>query len=56
MKPSLTEGKRRSEGVHVQSGKEEEEEEEKEREPDRRSSLRGLTDTRAERRRSVRAS
>ncbi len=54
-KPSLT--GERSEGVRAQSGKEEENEEE-EREPDRRSSLWGLTDTRAERRRrrSVRAS
>ncbi len=46
--------------MRAQSGKEEEkkeEEEEEEREPDRRSSLRGLTDTRAKRRRrSVRAS
>lgn len=52
-KPSLS-GERRSEGVRVQSGKEEEEEE-AEREPDGRSSLRGSADTRAERR-SMRAS
>lgn len=51
-KPSLT--GERSDEVREQSGKEEKKEEE--REPDGRSSLRGLTDTRAKRRRSVRAS
>ncbi|KAM7371674.1 hypothetical protein PAMP_008890 [Pampus punctatissimus] len=53
-KPSLT--GERSKAVRAKSGKEGEEEEE--REPDRRSSLQGLTDTKAKRRRrrSMRAS